>query len=217
MYNYKKILKDKKIIKEYEKIDNVNNYYMSHGLKHIKSVVKTCEKLSKALFLSKDDTNNLLISASLHDIGASNGRDNHANKSAEFSREYLKDKVDNVNIEVIYKIIDRHSWESPKENLLEVLLCFADKMDFTKDRLEDDYQVKYNFKSVLENLLSIDFEITENNLIVRFTTNGDLTLERLCEEKEKYDKGIEMNTSTLANWLNKKYKIYFDNKLIFNS
>lgn len=217
MITYQNILNDNLIIEEYKKIDKINNFYMSHGLKHINNIINNCKKLADIIKLSEQDKNNLLIAVTLHDIGLSTDRANQANKSTNFAKSYLKNKLSNEDIEFIYNIIDRHSWKIPKDNSLEVICCFADKIDFSKNRLEDNYQEKYNFKSILEHITDIIFEIKNNTFIFKVITDNNLTIEKLFKEKKRYDEGIIFNVSTLANWLNMNYEVCFSNKLLKSS
>lgn len=213
MITYKDILVDKKIIDTYREIDGINNYYMSHGLKHINNVIDICKQLAKCLNISEKETKLLLIAASLHDIGAVHGRKNHNINSSIFARKYLKDNLNQHDLETVCNAIERHGAFTPKENKIDELLCFADKMDFTKKRLVAGYKET----SILNNLENIAFSVKDNYFIVKFSTSNKMSFSTLLEEKKNYDEGIKTNVSNIAKRFNLNYKVYWNDTELFSN
>lgn len=213
---YIDVINDKKINDIYLKIKNNSNYYMDHAIKHRDNVINYCKKLIDIFNIDKAIANNILIAASLHDIGRIKiiGEDNHAELSSIFAKEYLKDKIDSSDINFICNLISKHSGFKER-TFYEEVLYFSDKMDFTKDRLEDNYRKKYEFVSILESLEEVLFEICDGTLVVKFITDGTISINDLVKEKRKYDIGIEYNVSSIAAMKNLSYRIYWDNNIIF--
>lgn len=71
--------------------------------------------------------------------------------------------------------------------------CFNDKMDFYKNRLENNYYEKYGNNLVLEHLLKVNFSICNDVFIVKFITDGSIVFEDLFKEKLRYGVSIQYN------------------------
>lgn len=108
---YIDVINDKKINDIYLKIKNNSNYYVDHAIKHRDNVINYCKKLIDIFSIDKAIANNILIAASLHDIGRIKiiGEDNHAELSSILAKEYLKDKIDSSDINFICNLISKHS------------------------------------------------------------------------------------------------------------
>ena len=212
---YQDILEDKEIIKLINKIDSESAFYMSHGRKHINSILRIIDKVCDTFNITDKDRNLIKIAGVLHDIGRSISNDNHDEESTVFASNYLRNKLSNEYIEKVLSMIKNHSSHSTREDNLDKILYFADKIDFSRDRLEDNYQEKYGFSSVLDHIIGFDFNIENDYFVNKIKTDGTITLADLVGEKYKYDIGIQYNTSELANAFGYKYKIYWDNNLLF--
>lgn len=213
MFTYKDILKDKYILDCFTQIDENNNYYYSHGLKHALNVLKTCKDMSKFLKLDKNTTNNLLISAVLHDISCKDGRKEHPKRSSEFAKEYLKSKLPNEDIEQIAYVISTHS-EEIHQDLLNGLLYFADKIDVSKKRLEDGYEKKYNKFTLSENVLNVLVKLKNDNLNIIFKTTNNLKLEDYIKEFPNFLEFNKFIANKISDAINKPVKIIFGNREI---
>lgn len=217
MISYKDVLNDSKIKEYIDMIDRNNNFYMSHGKNHINSLICIIDKFLELVDINENDKNNLYISAIFHDIGRAFVGDNHSLASSKLAKEYLSGKLNDNDINIICNIIKNHGWKNKKENLLENILCFCDKVDFSVKRLEDYYSEKYGFKSVLEDIKNIEFNIVDDSFIFKICTNGNIVFEDILKEKKNYDIGIQYNVSVIANVLNlKRYLIYFDDLLLYS-
>jgi len=216
MISYKEFLNDKEIKKYINIIDENNNFYMSHGIKHITSLIGIIEKFSEVFNFSDDNKNILCICAVLHDIGRGIDNKNHAKASSNYARVYLKDKLDSDTIDVICNIISNHSWKATKKNILEEVFCFCDKIDFSRERLEDNYSNKYGFSSVLEHINKMDFYVKNNKFIFRICSDNTITFNDLLKEKNNYDIGMQYNVSVISNVMKLEgYLIYFDDELLY--
>lgn len=196
MITSKKILNDRKVIDEYKKIDAQNNFPFNHGLQHIKNVVKIMEKITVMLNITGSKKQNLLIACALHDIGQVNGRENHALKAKLFSKDYLKNKISETDLNIILSAIEKHDQETDLDKLSFFinLVCFADKMDFSKRRLEKDYEKNFGHL-IYGDIVDINFKYTDNCLKIIITTNGVNKAKELLEERNFFHKVINSSIS----------------------
>lgn len=196
MITYKDILNDKKVINEYKKIDAQNVFPFSHGLQHIKNVVKIMGKITDTLNITGNRKQYLLIACALHDIGQTNGRENHGLKAKLFSKEYLKNEIPKTDLNLILSAIEKHDQETQldKLSLFTNLVCFADKMDFSKKRLEKNYEKKFGHL-VYDDIVDINFEYIDNCFKVKITTNGIDNAKQLLEQRNFFHKVINSSVS----------------------
>ena len=154
------ILNDKKIAAFYHEVDKQNKVPFSHGHKHVRNVYHIMEKLCDAFHISNMEREALLIAAALHDVGQVTGRDNHGFKSMEFSREYLLQYKDELGeyYDLILLAIEHHSSKDDMQEypLFVQMLRFADKMDFTSERLEDNYRDRFDY-FISEDISDVNF------------------------------------------------------------
>ena len=216
MITIQDILNDEIILSNYAKIDAQNTYPFNHGLKHVKNVASIMQKLINSLNINENEANNLLITAILHDIGQVEGRINHGLKGRKFAEGYLKDKLKEDDLEKVLAAIEFHD---QKVNQIDLplftnLVCFSDKMDFTSNRLEENYQEKFCYIAY-ENVEEVNFEIKDNYFILKINTDGKITAEDLLSEKIFFFKVITA-VATLAKKLELQFKIYVDSQKLTN-
>jgi len=213
--NYKDILNDKVVAAGYAEIDRVNNVPFNHGMKHVKNVVNIMDRLTDALGIKGDEKNDLLIASALHDIGQVESRDNHSYKSRLFAEKYLVGGgIPPVRLNRILEAIENHS---NKENLDKLplfanLMAFADKMDFSCDRLDDDWRDKMGnvkMKPIYQDILKVDFAKTPNTFKVLITTDGKISPKDF-DRSDGFWVKIPANTKALATKLGLKPQILVD-------
>ena len=93
MSRFEKIANDKEIIRIYNEIskfEDLDKGWAYHNLEHVNNVANLVGVLLKKLGYSDNFIEEAKIAAILHDIGALNGKKNHALKSYNFSKMYLK-------------------------------------------------------------------------------------------------------------------------------
>ena len=210
MLSYKEILEDKLIINEYEKVDMQNEYPFNHGMQHIKNVIEIIQKISIVLNISKKEESNLLIAAALHDIGQATGREKHGLKAKNFAKEYLNEKIDKVDLDIILQAIEFHSDINKMSELplFSNIICFSDKMDFSRKRLEKNYEEKFGY-IVCENITDIVFDYDGKLFVVNILVQG-ITDEKATElliEKHSFSKSVQVIVE-LSKKLNVNYEIY---------
>lgn len=170
---YKDILNSDFFFDTYSKIEFLKrDFPVNHGFVHVWHVIKWAKKLANIFSLSSEETDLLLISACLHDIGYLNGRDDHAKSGSVDAKIYLTAKT-NKDIDRICNAIANQSGESPDDFIDNISMCLvlADKFDFDKTRYREDGKHKSveMFMSIEKtDLIKIDgeynFEIYTTNL-----------------------------------------------------
>ena len=202
--NHIDILNNDRVIENYNKIDRINPYPFNHGLKHVKNVCRIMDKLCSTLEITGEKKEALLIASALHDIGQINGREEHGKKAKEFLIENFESKLKNHPFyNDILEAIENHDNPCVIENSLFTLLVqFCDKMDFSKDRLEDNYREKFRYYCY-ENIDNVDFIYNDESFGINIITSNidnftDLFL------NENFSKKVINAVEVLAKKLNKK-------------
>lgn len=202
--NYIDILNNNKVIENYNKIDEINPYPFNRGLKHVKNVCKIMDKLCDLLSIDRKKKEALLIASALHDIGQVDGREHHGRKAKDFlinnfenelkSQEYYND---------ILTAIEKHDNNCVVDNsLFTILVQFCDKMDFSKERSEDNYREKFRYYC-WEDVVKVDFIFDNDNFGINIITNNIDNFDELFS-KENFSRKIVNVVEVLAEKLGKK-------------
>lgn len=218
--NLQNIFLNKIIIDEYHKIDENNAVPFNHGLKHVQNVVKIMGKLTDVIGITGEDREDLLLAAFLHDVGQADGRNDHGLKGAKIARSVLVD----ISEERLNKIMDGIKLHDQTENKNELplftnLLSFADKMDFTRNRFDDNWQertpewYKKNLgKNIYEHILSVGFEKNDGYLKVLIVTDGSLEKADFIERESTFMPKVINVTKALSTKLGFLPQILLDGK-----
>ena len=218
--NLQDIFCNQSIVDEYHKIDKNNAVPFNHGLKHVQNVVKIMQKLTDAVGITGDDQADLLIAAFLHDVGQADGRNEHGPKGAKIAQTVLCD----ISDDRLSKILDGIELHDQIENqddltLFTNLLSFADKMDFTRDRLDNNWEertpdwYKKNLgKNIYEHILSVDFKKEGGFLKVLITTDGSLELADFTERESTFMPKVINSTKAVSAKLGLLPRIILDEK-----
>lgn len=171
-FNYIDILNNDKVIENYNKIDAINPYPFNHGLKHVKNVCSIMDKLCDKLNISWEEKDALLIACALHDIGQVDGREEHWKKAKLFTITHFENELKDLKYyNDILDAVENHDNVCDVNNpLFWILVQFCDKMDFSKDRLEDNYREKFRYYCY-EDINRIDFIFDEKNFGIDIITN----------------------------------------------
>ena len=208
--NYTDILNDPIIINKLADIDEHNANQFNHGLGHVKNVMANMIKLAKLLAIDKNELNYLLIACVLHDLGQREGSEEHYLRSKTIAANYLKDKIDPKWFNIIVLSIENHHDKNNVAHLslFEHLVLFADKMDFTFQRLDVNY-LKQNPIDYLEShILDVNFEIVEGTFNVIVTIDQNLNQNDLANWS--YYPKIEKRIEEFAAKLKLGYLIQFE-------
>jgi len=135
--NYKIALKNKQIKDIYKSIDKQNKKeWSSHGLGHIKTVLKYAKTICKMFKIDKKTANLTFLACVLHDIGAIGGKENHWKRSELFAQNYLKNAQFNENdIALICEAVLNHHFATEDCSMVRLVLVLCDKLDISKRRI----------------------------------------------------------------------------------
>lgn len=201
---YTDFLNNYRVVENYNEIDRINPFPFNHGLKHVKNVCNIMNKLCDTLEIIGEEKEALLIAAALHDVGQVKGREEHGRKSKEFVIENFEAELRNhPYYNEILEAIEKHSDSFVIENsLFTILLQFCDKMDFSKDRLEDNYKEKFRYYCY-ENIDSVGFICNDECFGINITTSN-IDNFASCFLNEDFSKKVINAVKNLAKKLNKK-------------
>ncbi len=179
---FKKIRNDKEIIEIYKKIheyEDAKGGYAYHDYNHVNNVANYCEKILKELKYDDDFICEAKVAAILHDTGCIEGKENHAYRSYEYAKKYLKEKnISLKNEGLVLDAIKNHSDGFITDNIIQLVIILADKIDIKKSRItKAGKQVEGNRQYQYIN--DIQFKIENNNFYINFICDEKINLEEL--------------------------------------
>lgn len=207
--NYTDVLNNSKVIEIYKGIDEVNQEYFSHGMRHIKNVCNIMSELCDLLNVDKYMKEALLIASALHDIGQLKSRENHGRVAMEYIIDNYEDELKNNKYynDILYAV-DNHSEESKEsDTLFTILLQAADKFDFSKNRLED------NGSFFTEHVEKVEFIYDDTYFGLNIITTNIDNFEELFLDLKFFRKVINV-VRVLAIKLNRKPIIKENNNIL---
>ncbi len=208
--NYNDILNNNLVIENYSKIDEINPYPFNHGLKHVKNVCKIMNELCDTLKIDDEKRESLLIASALHDIGQVDGREEHGKKAKEFLiKNFEIDLNNSPYYSDILLAIENHDEPCDINNSpFTLLVQFCDKMDFSKERLVDNYRDRFRYHCY-ENIDRVEFIYDEEYFGINIITSNIDNFSELFL-KENFPKKVINAVEVLAEKLNRK-KIILNN------
>lgn len=205
---YKEILSEDFFFNTYSEIEYLKrNYPVNHGFVHVWHVIENAQKLAKMFNLSEKESEILLISATLHDIGYILGREDHAKNGSILACEFLQNKLPDNEIEMVCNAIASHGGKEQEnyENRINLCLILADKFDFVGTRYrEDNNQPSTKLYSCIK---SVELVEVGNELEVKITSTLK-TLEKELEVSSFYSKFKEV-LKKAEKAINKKINLKF--------
>jgi len=216
--DFKDIICNKPVVDEYRKIDENNAVPFSHGMKHVKNVVKVIEKLTDALGIVGTERDDLLVAALLHDIGQADGRADHGPKGAKIARLILNGLSED-RLNKILEAIELHDQAEGRNelSLFTNLISFADKMDFTRERFDDNWEEKTPLeyrqklgKNIYEHILDVDFAVEDGSFEVMVSTDGELEKADFTEREAVFMPKVIDIVKVVASQLDLMPKILVD-------
>ncbi len=201
------------ILKIYKKIEDKeikDGGWAFHNYEHIKNVSKIAEKILIDLNFDEDTIYKCKIACLLHDIGALQGKEGHAQRSFEYARKLFEDK-DWIfkDSDDVLDAIKNHSSGFETNNIITLSIIFADKLDIKKTRIsEEGKNIKGNRQ--YQHIEDITINIQENVMTINFFTDGKMNMKEVNDYyfTAKVFKAIE----AFSNRLNLKYNVCIDNK-----
>ena len=211
---YNKICLDEDIIKIYENIElfeEKNGGWAYHNLEHIKNVTIIASEILSKLNYDEEFIYKSKIACLLHDIGAIDGKDNHAYKSYELSKEYFqKNDISFDGIDLVLDAIKTHSDGFDTENIIALSLIFSDKLDIKKSRISDA-GMKVIGNRQYGHIDDIRLEIKNRTLVIDFVTDGKIDLKEISDYY--FTKKVFKAVESFAKIMKLKYRILIDNNV----
>lgn len=202
---YTQIRNDNYIVSLYNNIEKGNNdekLWANHSWGHIDSVIRIVEKMLSLLKYDEKTIERAKVAALLHDIGCIKGKNDHAIRSYEMAKQYLESKlIDEESIELIVNAIKNHSDGIETKNIIDATLFFADKLDYTKNRLTEEGHKIEGFKEI-QYIDDIDIMLENNTLIVNFIASDLFNKEAL--EKFYFTPKIFNAVHKMSDYINVK-------------
>lgn len=210
VYDY--IYNDRRIREIYEKVDERENANVDawghHNFNHVSNVKDIVEEILRMLNYDNEFIEEAKIAAIMHDVGAVQGKENHAERSYIFAKNYFDEN--NINIEhkeQVLKAIKNHSDGFDSDNIMQLALILADKLDIkytrpTKRGLEVPGNRQYG------NIEDISTDINDGVLKINFKSNDKLDKKEL--EEFYFMKKVGNAIKSFSEKLDLKYKVYLN-------
>lgn len=200
---FEKILNDKEIVSLYAKIHEyevAEGGHAHHDYNHVLNVANYCEKILKALNFDDDFVCEAKIAALLHDTGALQGKENHSQRSFEFAKKYFEENnIQLKNKNLVLEAIKNHSDGFDTDNVIQLVLILADKIDLKKSRVSVAGKQVPGIRQ-FQYVDDIQFEITNGAFHINFVCDEKLDLEELNNYyfTKKVFKAIQSFSNKLA-------------------
>lgn len=211
VFNYLNL--DNNIIRTYNEIENreiKEGGWAFHNFEHVKNVTQIAEKLLKDLNFDEETIYKCKIACLLHDIGALQGKEGHAERSYKYVKKLFTDnnwKFDGD--ESILDAIKNHSEGFETDNIIALVIILADKLDIKKSRISEAGK-KVNGNRQYAHIEDIIINIKNNVLTIDFLTDGNIIEEEI--NNYYFTKKVFRAIEAFSNKLNLKFKILMDNK-----
>ncbi len=205
---YEKILNNQEYLTLTEKIGKMKfitdgKWDWEHGLGHYKRVSEYVKKILEQLNATKREIDLGMAAALLHDIGLSESGTNktdHALKSSMMFKEFLNDTdITKDEIEILENAIKDHSKGNEINSNIGLALVLADKLDVTYHRTINS-SIQDEMNKEIQKIKNVDIIINEQDLIVKYTVDGNLNLDILLG----WEKAITI-PKKIADYLDKNY------------
>lgn len=203
MNNYEEMLNDKSLVELYGKVHEyevAQGGHAYHDFNHVVNVATYCEEILKALKFDENFIRETKIAALLHDTGALQGKENHAQRSFEFAQKYLHDNNINLkNKDLVLEAIKNHSGGFDTDNIIQLVLILADKIDLKKSRVSDAGKQVEGIRQC-QYIDDIQFEIKEGTFQINFVCDERMNLQELNDYyfTKKVFKAIRSFSNKLA-------------------
>jgi len=212
IYNY--IYNDERIRAVYDGIkkneDGNIEAWGHHDFNHVNNVKTIVESILKELGFAQEIIDEAKIAAILHDVGALQGKPNHAERSYIYTKNYFNENnIQLAHKEQVLEAIKNHSEGFDTNNIIQLALILADKLDIkntrpTKRGLEIPGNRQYG------NIEDISTSIKNGVLTISFKSNEKLDKKEL--EEFYFMKKVGNAIKAFSEKLNLKYEIYLNGK-----
>ncbi len=217
---FNEIVSDNKIISLYNGIHEYalkHGSYAHHDLIHVTNVSNYCEELIKNLNYDEEFIYETKIAAILHDTGCIKGKDGHQYRSYKYAKKYFKkNNIILKNQDLILEAIKNHSNGFETDNIIQIVLILADKLDVRKTRITcEGKNAIGNRQYQFVNDIKID--IKNDNLNIYFECDDKLDLDELNDyyftkkifnAVKSFSKKMNLHPNLFIN--NKKWEKFYE-------
>ena len=181
-----------------------------HNYEHVKNVSNIAEKILIDMNFDEETIYKCKIACLLHDVGAVEGKEDHAERSYEYAKQLFQNN--NWIFEGYEDVLDaikNHSAGFDSNNIITLSIILADKLDIKKTRISEEGK-KVVGNRQYGHIEDITISIKNNTLTINFLTDGSMDVQEANEYyfTAKVFKAIE----AFSNKLELKYIILLDGK-----
>lgn len=199
-----------KIYIEIEKTEIRDGGWAFHNYEHVKNVSKIAEKILTDLNFNQETIYQCKLACLLHDVGALQGKEEHAQRSFEYARKLFEDK--NWIFEGSASVLDaikNHSSGFETNNIIALSIILADKLDIKKTRISEEGK-KIEGNRQYAHIEDIIINIQNDTLTINFITDGKIIMKEVNHYyfTDKVFKAIK----AFSKKLNLKHYILMDDK-----
>ena len=190
------VFNDKKIRSIYNQIDeNENNndkIWAHHNWNHVVNVMNITNKILTDLNYDEDTIESAKLAAILHDIGAIDGKENHAYKSYKFAEQYFdENNIKFAKRDMVLEAIKNHSDGFDSDNVIQLALILADKIELKSTRPTKKGLEVIGMRQT-QYINNIDFKIENGELTIKFETDNKIDKNIVNKVIENYDYLVEI-------------------------
>lgn len=208
-----KIYNDESIKLIYDKIQSIEEdaLWAHHDIVHVNNVINMTEKILKDLNCDGEIIENAKIAAYMHDIGALQGKQNHAHRSYEFAKKYFEEN----NIDLKYKTevleaIKNHSDGFDTDNIIQSALILADKIDIKSTR-PTKLGLRVKGMRQMQYIDDIELKINSSTISINFICDSNINKQEL--EQYYFMKKVGNSIKSFAQNFRLEHKVCFNNKV----
>jgi len=199
------------IYKKIEKEEIKTGGWAFHNYEHVKNVSMIAEKILKDLDFEENTIYKCKIACLLHDVGALEGKEGHAQRSFIYAKKLFEDN--NWIFEGLEDILDaikNHSAGFESNNIITLSIILADKLDIKKTRIsEEGKKIKGNRQ--YEHIEDITINIKNDLLTINFITDRKIDMDEV--NNYYFTKKLFMAIESFSKKLGLKYSILMDGKI----
>lgn len=199
----------KDIYKKIEKFEIESKGMAFHNFRHVKNVTATVESILRCLNYDEDTIYNSKTACLLHDVGALQGKDNHAIRSYEYAKNYFDFHEWNFKgKDSVLNAIKNHSNGFDTDDILTLVLILADKLDIRNSRITEE-GLKVEGNRQYAHIKDIIIDITDGVLKVNFLTDYQIDMDEI--NNYYFTKKVFKAIESFAKKFNLDYRILMDN------
>ena len=200
----------KKIYDEIEIVEDEKGGWAYHNYDHVMSVTNIVTSILTSLDYDKEFIAKAKIACLFHDVGALEGKDNHADRSYLFAKKYFLDNnISFDGIDDVLEAIKIHSEGFDTDNIIALSLILSDKLDIKQTRVAEAGKHIEGNRQYLH-ITDIIIKIEDKKLSVNFITDGKMDLEEFNEYY--FTKKVFKSIASFAKRLALEYSVYIDNE-----